>query len=249
MKILKYKKLKSGKYQVELDNSNKIELYEDTILKYDLLLTKEIEESKLDSILKYNDKFDAYYLALKYLNVRARSKKEIKDYLKKKEYDEDIINETISTLESQGYLNDLGFAKSFLTNKLITTSNGPLKIKRELLQHELSNEDINIVLEDYTDEMQIEKIRKHVNRIVKSNRNKGNVYLKRKLHNELNSEGFKLSLIENELNNLELEDDSNLAKKEYDKLYKKLSRKYSGHELEFKINQKLYQKGFHYDKN
>ena len=35
-----------------------------------------------------------------------------------------------------------------------------------------------------------------------------------------------------------------LAKKEYDKLYKKLSRKYSGQELEFKINQKLYQKGF-----
>ena len=223
MKILKYKKLKSGKYQVELDNSNKIELYEDTILKYDLLLTKEIEETKLDTILQYNDQFDAYYLTLKYLNVRARSKKEIKDYLRKKEYSEDIILETISKLESQGYLNDLGFAKSFLTNKLITTSNGPLKIRRELLQHELSNEDINIVLEEYTDEIQIEKIKKQVNRIVKSNRNKGNVYL-------------------------ELEDDINLAKKEYDKLYKKLSRKYSGEELEFKINQKLYQKGFHYDK-
>lgn len=248
MKILKYKKLKSGKYQVELDNFNKIELYEDTILKYDLLLTKEIKDNELDRILKYNDKFDAYYLALKYLNVRNRSKKEIKDYLKKKEYDEEITNETISKLECQGYLNDLGFAKSFLTNKLITTSNGPLKIRRELLQHELSNEDINIVLEEYTDEMQIEKIRKQVNRIVKSNRNKGNVYLKRKLYNELNSEGFKPSLIESELNNLELEDDSNLAKKEYDKLYKKLSRKYSGQELEFKINQKLYQKGFHYDK-
>ena len=143
MKILKYKKLKSGKYQVELDNFNKIELYEDTILKYDLLLTKEIKDNELDRILKYNDKFDAYYLVLKYLNVRNRSKKEIKDYLKKKEYDEEIINETISKLESQGYLNDLGFAKSFLTNKLITTSNGPLKIRRELLQHELSNEDIN----------------------------------------------------------------------------------------------------------
>lgn len=248
MKILRYKKLKSGKYQVELDNSNKIELYEDTILKYDLLLTKEIEETKLDTILQYNDKFDAYYLTLKYLNIRARSKKEIKDHLKKKEYSEDIILETVSKLENQGYLNDLGFAKSFLTNKLITTSNGPLKIRRELLQHELSNEDINIVLEDYTDEIQIEKIKKQVNRIIKSNRNKGNVYLKRKLYTELNNEGFKPSLIENELNNLELEDDSDLAKKEYDKLYKKLSRKYSGQELEFKINQKLYQKGFHYDK-
>lgn len=248
MKILKYRKLKSGKYQVELDNNQKLELYEDTILNYDLLLKKEIEEEQLDGILKYNDKFDAYYCALKYLNVRARSKKEIKDYLKKKDYDENTISETISKLESQGYLNDLSFAKMFLTNKLITTSNGPLKIRRELLQHELSNEDINIVLEDYTNEIQIEKIRKQVNRIIKSNRNKGNIYLKRKLYNELNNEGFKPSLIETELNNIELDDDSDLAKKEYDKLYKKLSRKYSGQELEFKINQKLYQKGFHYEK-
>lgn len=248
MKILKYRKLKSGKYQVELDNNQKLELYEDTILNYDLLLKKEIEEEQLDCILKYNDKFDAYYCALKYLNVRARSKKEIKDYLKKKDYDENTISETISKLESQGYLNDLNFAKMFLTNKLITTSNGPLKIRRELLQHELSNEDINIVLEDYTNEIQIEKIRKQVNRIIKSNRNKGNIYLKRKLYNELNNEGFKPSLIETELNNIELDDDSDLAKKEYDKLYKKLSRKYSGQELEFKINQKLYQKGFHYEK-
>lgn len=248
MKILRYKKLKSDKYQVELDNSNKIELYEDTILKYELLLTKEIEESELENILKYNDKFDAYYLALKYLNVRARSKKEIRNYLKKKDYGNDIISETVSKLESQGYLNDLGFGKSFLTNKLITSSNGPLKIRRDLLQHELSEENINMILEDYTDEMQIEKIEKQINRIIKSNRNKGNAYLRKKLYTELNNEGFKSSLIESKLKELELEDDSDLAKKEYDKLYKKLSKKYSGQELEFRINQKLYQKGFHYSK-
>lgn len=248
MKILKYKKLKSGKYQVELDSNQKLDLYEDTILKYNLLLTKEIREQDLDSILKYNDKFDAYYLSLKYLNVRARSKKEIKDYLKKKDYNENIIYETITKLENQEYLNDLSFAKSFLTNKLITTSNGPLKIRRELLKHELSSEDINTVLENYTDEIQIEKIRKQINRIIKSNRTKGNMYLKRKLYNELNNEGFKPSLIEEELNKVELDDDSDLAKKEYDKLYKKLSRKYSGQELEFQINQKLYLKGFHYNK-
>ena len=248
MKIQKYKKLKSGKYQVELENSVKIELYEDTILKYDLLLNKEIKEIELDDILKCNNNFDIYYLALKYLNIRARSKKEIKDYLKKKTCDENIINEIIAKLESQGYLNDLAFAKSFLTNKLIMTSNGPLKIRRELLQHELSNENINIVLEDYNDQMQLEKIREQISRIVKSNHSKGNYYLKKKLYNELNNEGFKPSLIKEELNNLELEDDTDIAKKEYDKLYKKLSKKYSGQELEFKISQKLYQKGLYYNK-
>ena len=38
-----------------------------------------------------------------------------------------------------------------------------------------------------------------------------------------------------------------MVKKEYDKLYKKLSRKYSGNELEYKIKEKLYQKGLYYE--
>ena len=39
-------------------------------------------------------------------------------------------------------------------------------------------------------------------------------------------------------------DDSISYQKEYDKLYKKLSRKYEGATLEYKIKEKLYQKGF-----
>ena len=50
------------------------------------------------------------------------------------------------------------------------------------------------------------------------------------------------------MNNHEFKDDSDIAKKEYEKLYKKLSSKYEGAELEFKIKQKLYQKGLTYEK-
>lgn len=249
MRIDKYKKLKSGKYKIYLDNDHIIELYDDTILKYNLLITKEIADSSLEEIKKYDYNLDAYYIALKYLDVRPRSKKEITDCLIKKGFDIEIITGTIAKLEKQGYLNDLNFGKMFLNNKLITTNNGPLKIKRDLQQHNLSDETINIVLEEYTDDIQLEKIEKHINRMVKSNRNKGNVYLKRKIYSDLNKEGFNSTLIEQSLNNLDLADDSDKAKVEYDKLYKKLSTKYSGSELEFKINQKLYQKGFHYGKN
>ena len=38
--------------------------------------------------------------------------------------------------------------------------------------------------------------------------------------------------------------DSSLREKEYNKLYNKLSKKYSGRELEYRIKQGLYQKGF-----
>ena len=248
MKIIKYKKLKSGKYKIFLEDESTIELYEDTILKYNLLISKEIKKEILSELEKFNYDLDAYYIALKYLDIRPRSKKEINDYLLKKGFSNDIIRDIISKLETQGYLNDLAFGRMFLNNKLITTTNGPLKVRKELQQHNLNSEDINTILEEYTDDIQLEKINKQINRIIKSNRNKGNVYIKRKIYNDLNNEGFNSSLIEEELNHLELEDDTDLAKKEYDKLYKKLSKKYSGSELEFKINQKLYQKGFHYEK-
>ena len=59
MKILKYKKLKSQKYQVFLDNLEILELYEETILKYDLLITKKVDEKILEELLEYNKKYEA----------------------------------------------------------------------------------------------------------------------------------------------------------------------------------------------
>ena len=248
MKIEKYQKLKSGKYKVYLEDDRKLELYEDSILKYNLLISKELDDKLIEEIQKDNNYLDAYYLSLKYLDIRPRSKKEINDNLVKKGFDSEVIIDTIKKLERQGYINDVSFGRMYLNNKLITTSNGPLKIRKELQQHNLSDEDINNILEDYTEDIQIEKINKQINRIVKSNHNKGNVYIKRKINMDLNNEGFSSSLVESAINSLELDDDENRAKIEYEKLYKKLSKKYSGSELEFKINQKLYQKGFHYEK-
>ena len=47
--------------------------------------------------------------------------------------------------------------------------------------------------------------------------------------------------------NFEFDNNDDIAKKEYDKLYRKYSRKYSGKELEYKIKEKLYQKGLNYE--
>ena len=44
MKIIKYQKLSGNKYNVFLDNGEKIKLYEDVIIKEELLLKKEIDD-------------------------------------------------------------------------------------------------------------------------------------------------------------------------------------------------------------
>ena len=67
MKIVKFQKKNSYIYKVYLDNNKVIELCEDIILKYDLLLSKEIIDDMLPSILKSNNISLGYYNTLKYI--------------------------------------------------------------------------------------------------------------------------------------------------------------------------------------
>ena len=60
---------------------------------------------------------------------------------------------------------------------------------------------------------------------------------------------YDLSIINKVISDYEFDSNEEIAKKEYEKLYRKYSRKYSGRELEYKIKEKLYQKGLKYEKD
>ena len=77
MKIETFKKLKDNKYKIIFENSDEISLYDDIIVKYNLLANKNLEEKNLKEIILENNKMDAYYLAIKALNKKMRTKKEI----------------------------------------------------------------------------------------------------------------------------------------------------------------------------
>lgn len=244
MKIEKYKKLKNGKYELTLEDNQNLELYEDTILKFGLLLKKSIDQN-YNQILEFDKKWEVYYIALKYLKTRTRSKKEVFNYLIEKDYNKKNIEKALERLEQQGYINDLFYAKSFLNQKLITTSNGPYKIKSDLLKRGIDNNIVDQVLEEYDKDIQLKKIEKIVNRIIKTNKNKSVKMLKIKIVTDLTSQGFASKDIQKVIDESEFKEDKDIKQREYEKLYKKLSRKYSGEELKFKINQKMIQKGFY----
>jgi regulatory protein len=99
-------------------------------------------------------------------------------------------------------------------------------------------------MEMYTKEIEIERINKIIDKQIKINHTKSNYLLKNKILNYLSNNGYSKGLSIECFEGKSLGSDKDLAKKEYEKLYKKLSTKYSGSELEFKIKQKMYQKGF-----
>lgn len=247
IKIIKYKKSSNGKYKVFLDNDQEILLYEDVILKYNLLLTKEIDESLLIEIDKYNQECDVYYVGLNSIKNRFKSTYDLRMTLLKKEYPEDLVDKAIDKLTKQGYLNDRSFTKSFINNKMITTNSGPFKIERELLDKKIDASIVKEEIEVFNREEQITRIKKLIERGIKTNHTRGGIVLKQKIYNDLKLLGYDISLINEVIITYIFEEDESIAKREYDKLYRKYSRKYSGDELKRKIREKMYLKGLSYE--
>ena len=104
MKILKYKKGKKNEYKIMTDEGEYI-LYDDIIIKYELLLKKEINKKEWESILKENHLLKAYYEGLKAINTKLRTEKELRTILRKKEFSEKEINYALERLNKDGYLN------------------------------------------------------------------------------------------------------------------------------------------------
>ncbi len=248
MKILKYKKMSNGRYKVSLENMDLL-LYEEVILKYNLLITKEIDPLMIEDISQDNMFYEVYYYALNSLKSRFKSVYDIRKILEKKEFPNQIIDNVIDKLLSQGYLNDESFVKAFINNKLMTTNYGPYKLKSELVEHKVDIDLIEKELSNFSYEDQLVKIEKLVNRFYKSNHTRGGIVLRNKIANDIINYGYEFSLIDKVLDKFDFSDNEEIAKAEYKKLYNKLSRKYSNEELERKIREKMYMKGLKYEKD
>ena len=247
MKIIKYKKGKNGKYSVFLDDGREFLFYEEVILKYNLLIKKEVLEKDLEEINQSNLEYDVYYVALNSIKNRYRSTYELKELLIKKEYPVDLVDKAINKLLDQGYLNDRSFAKSYINMQIITTNHGPNRIKNDLEKEKIDYDIISEEIESFSVEDQKDKIKKIIDYRIKTNRSRCGVVLQKKIYNDLLLLGYDSSLINSILGNYSFKTDKDIAKKEYDKLYRKYSSKYSGYELERKIKEKLYLKGIVYE--
>ncbi len=248
LKIEKFKKRPNGLYTLYFDNFNTYDFYEEIILKYELLITKSIDENELDQILKDNKNYECYYQALKLLKRMIKTKQDIIKYLKDKDFNKESIEMSIKKLEEQGYINDQNYAKSYVHNCIITTTKGPNKIASELEKKGVTSNDYEEALEEYTSSLEKEKVEKLISKKIKSNHNKSAKILKQKLSLDLINNGFHQDIVKEVLNNTKIEEDDEIVKKEYQKYYNKLSKKYKGKELEYKLKQKMYSLGFNIPK-
>lgn len=241
MKIQGYKYLGNSKYKVIINNEE-YTLYEDIILKYDLLI-KDVNEKDLAKFLEENKRFEAYYVALKYIKTKLRTRKEIEEYLSKKDYNDFDIDYAVARLEQEKYIDERVYAKSYILDAINLKNIGPNKIVMELTNLGI---DKNIVLDElsiFTNYIEEEKVYKYIEKSIKNNHNKSSYILKNKIKQNLINLGYNPNIINKYLNEYNI-DDNEIYQKELEKVRSKLSKKYTGKELEYKIKQNMYRKGF-----
>ena len=243
MKIDKIKKLNSGKYKIEFEDKNKIITYDDVILKHNLLFNKEIDSNKLNELNIDTKYYDIYNKCLKHISTKLRSEKEIEIYLDKFAIELEDKNKIINDLKKIGFINDLNFTKAYISDRIYLSNDGPEKIKKNLLEHNISFDVIEEEISKIDEQIIKEKLSKLISKKVKNNHKDSNYIMRKKIYNDMINLGYSQNMFNECYELLESNDDSNLIH-EFDKLYKKLSVKHTDEELYLKIKQKLYQKGY-----
>ncbi|MFA6456187.1 MAG: RecX family transcriptional regulator [Bacteroidota bacterium] len=101
----------------------------------------EIEHAELESSVKR--------IALRYRSYRARSTKEIRDYLHKKEFDERYILQALQYLQENNLLNDAEYARMLCRDRMMLRPVGKLTMKQVLMKKGIDRTTIEALLSEY----------------------------------------------------------------------------------------------------
>ena len=123
---------KDNSITVELDSGEKLKISYDTYSMYKISSGLNITAECYSGLQEESQKFECREKAFNQLTVRARSVDEIRRYLKRKNFSDIHIEETVDFLKQKGYLNDYDFSLSCIKAKMKDGRSGKDMIIRDL---------------------------------------------------------------------------------------------------------------------
>jgi len=139
---------KDNYVQLELDNSEKLKISFDAYSMYKLSSGTTLTTECYMEIYEESKKFECMEKAFNQLAVRGRSVDELRQYLKKKNFSEKHIEETLDYLKHKGYLNDFDFSISFVKAKIKSRKSGKDIIVRDLYRKGIGRKIIDKVIRE-----------------------------------------------------------------------------------------------------
>lgn len=150
--IIESLKLKSNRnpnvFEV-IVNGQTFLLYSDVIVKYSIGIGKEIEKESFLKAVDESNYIICLNCATNYLGSRLRTSKQLKEYLRKKEFDKNIILKVIEKLNEYKVLNDEEYAKSFV--KVNANKYSKRALEQKLMQKGVNKQNLEQSLEECDD--------------------------------------------------------------------------------------------------
>jgi regulatory protein len=236
------------RYNIYIEEKYAFAVDETILLKYQLSKGKVLEDFELEEIVFDDEVRKAFNKAIQYLSFRMRSEHEVKKKLLDAEYGEAVVLEAIQKLYQLDFLNDEAFSKALLETQKKTGKKGPRAIKQELIKNGIEKSLQEEVLESYTEDDQIQIAQGLAEKIANQQSSKTPRQVKQKIQDTLLRKGYSYAIISKAIGEIEFETEAeeweDMIANQGDKIWRKISAKYTGNDRRRRIKQALYLKGF-----
>lgn len=138
---------RSSRYSIYFDGKYLFSLSEAELLQSGIRIGRDYTEPELEKLQQTAVLDKAYMRALDYLARRMRSEWELRDYLRRKDYDSPTIETILNKLSDMGYVDDRKFAEAWVANRRLLKPTSLRRLSQELSQKHVAREVINEVLQ------------------------------------------------------------------------------------------------------
>lgn len=264
MKITKIARQTKNKerYSIFIDEEFAFGVSEQVLIKFALTKNQSLTQDEIDAIKAAEATEYLFNKALSYLSYGLRTKKEMTQYLIKQLKDNGLndheiedqkedIDKTILRLVDLNLMDDLSYAEAYVRTKANINRKGPQVIQQELMTKGITKETVEKALEQYSIEEQSDNIEHLAEKFIRSNQKYPLKALKLRLQQHLMLKGFDKELVMEWMNAFSFDsldnDEDALIKNEAEKIMRRRQAKFQGRELEQKVKEGLYRKGFDFE--
>lgn len=144
-------KSQGKRVKVYLDGKFAFILANEVAMKEGLQIGQELSADQSEALADSDRLHRGLNAAVHYLSYRPRSESEVRDRLKRRSFDTDIIETVIARLKRQGLVDDLAFAQFWKDNRDSFNPRSQWLIKSELKQKGIASDIIDQVMDTVDD--------------------------------------------------------------------------------------------------
>ena len=148
-----------NRYSVYVDGKYAFPMSANSLLSLGLYPNQEVSDDELVKIRELAGYAKAYDQALNYISLRKRTQQEVRDYLRRKEYEDAVIDQVIERALDLRILDDADFAASFVRDRQLLKPRSKRQLMAELRKKGASTESIEVALSEVGEDDELQALR------------------------------------------------------------------------------------------